>query len=57
VVFDVVEQLRGSLQVIVLDHADFKNEAWFQDAVVERWRSGDKLIPATWLDAPSQSAE
>ena len=56
-IFDVVEQLRGNLQVIVLDHADFKNEAWFQDAVVERWRGGEKLIPAAWLETPNQSAE
>jgi hypothetical protein len=46
---DVVAGLDGSLQVIVLDHADF-DEPWFQDVVRERWRHGDALIPASWLE-------
>lgn len=40
-------ELAPQLQVIVLDHADLK-EDWFKTAVVERWR-GRKLIPAEWL--------
>lgn len=44
---DVADQLDGQLQIIVLDHADF-DEAWFDDAVVERWRDGNALIPRSW---------
>lgn len=47
---DAVGALDGRLQVIVLDHADF-DEAWFQDAVVEKWRDGRALIPASWYSA------
>jgi Protein of unknown function (DUF3732) len=49
--YDVVAQLDGALQVIVLDHADFTEEEWFQSSVVQRWRDGDKLIPAAWISA------
>lgn len=34
-------------QTIVIDHADEPDE-WFQDAVVERWRGGPKLVPDEW---------
>jgi hypothetical protein len=43
----VVNDLGGAVQVIALDHADFADD-WFQEAVVERWRNGAALIPATW---------
>lgn len=42
------KELAPSLQIIVMDHADLKEE-WFQDAVTERWRGGKKLIPTEWL--------
>jgi hypothetical protein len=45
----VVEQLGGRLQVIALDHADFE-DAWFAESVVQRWRDGEALIPASWAD-------
>lgn len=45
-VFDVVEKLSPGFQVIITEHADI-NEAWYQDAVVERWR-GTALIPNDW---------
>ena len=57
-----VGQLDGRLQVIALDHADFEDQ-WFQDAVVERWRGGEALIPDAWIargegdDAPGGSPE
>jgi hypothetical protein len=35
------------LQIIVIDHAD-ESESWFQDAIVERWRGGNKLVPDDW---------
>lgn len=42
-------ELAPGLQIIVLDHADLKDQ-WFETAVVERWRGGQKLIPADWID-------
>lgn len=46
-VFDVVEKLSPSFQVVITEHADI-NEEWYQDAVVERWRAGRKLVPDDW---------
>jgi hypothetical protein len=48
--FGAVKALAPELQVIVTDHADL-NDDDFQNAIVERWRGGDKLIPASWLKA------
>lgn len=48
-IFDVTAKLAPKLQVIIMDHADL-GEQWFQDAVVERWRGGNKLVPASWLN-------
>ena len=31
-----------------MEHADI-NEDWYQDAVVERWREGLKLVPEDCL--------
>jgi hypothetical protein len=47
---DVVAELTPRFQVIVCDHADLP-EAWFDQAVRERWRHGLKLIPADWIDS------
>lgn len=44
---NLVKELAPHLQVIITEHADL-HEDWFQDAVVERWRQGDALIPASW---------
>ncbi len=41
-------QLAPNLQIIVMDHADLKPD-WFQDAVIERWRKGAKLVPESWM--------
>ncbi|MCU1681958.1 MAG: hypothetical protein JWQ81_2697 [Amycolatopsis sp.] len=46
---DVVAELAPQFQVIVCDHADLP-EPWFAQAVRQRWRHGEKLIPAQWLD-------
>jgi len=46
---DEVAAQGGALQLIVLDHADFSDD-WFQDAVVQRWRDGEALVPPSWLD-------
>jgi hypothetical protein len=45
---DLVDQLMPGLQVIVMDHANLP-DPWFQDAVVEEWRGGRKLVPPRWL--------
>lgn len=45
--YDVVRQLDGKLQIIALDHADFEDE-WFADSVEHRWRGGETLIPGSW---------
>lgn len=37
-----------------LTHADFDDE-WFRGSVAHRWRDGDALIPAEWLE--EQAAE
>jgi len=46
-IFNIVEKLSPRFQVVITEHADI-NETWYQDAVVERWRSGTKLIPDDW---------
>jgi hypothetical protein len=43
-----VERHGGALQVLLLDHADL-DLPWFQDAVVERWRGGEALVPTSWI--------
>jgi hypothetical protein len=45
---DVTDELDGRMQVIMTDHADI-NEPWFQNAVVERWRDGNALVPPDWI--------
>ena len=47
-IFDVSEELKADLQIILMDHVDLPDQ-WFEDAVVERWRAGEKLIPVDWL--------
>ncbi|HYW46996.1 MAG TPA: DUF3732 domain-containing protein [Bryobacteraceae bacterium] len=44
---DAAAELAPELQIIVMDHADLKLD-WFQSAVVERWRGGQKLVPQSW---------
>jgi hypothetical protein len=43
-----IEALDGQMQVIVTDHAWF-GDAWFQEALVEEWRSGSALMPIEWV--------
>ena len=45
---EVAEDLSNELQVIVCDHANL-NDDWFQDAVIENWRDGERLIPDAWI--------
>jgi cell division septum initiation protein DivIVA len=46
-VYSVVSTLTPKFQVIITEHADIL-EHWYQDAVVERWRGGRKLVPDDW---------
>lgn len=46
--FDVVTELDGQLQIIAFDHADF-DEDWFQDSIIETWRDDVALIPQGWF--------
>lgn len=52
---DVVEALAPRMQIIVSDHADLADEAWFQDAVRHRWRGGNRLIPTEWLEDENET--
>ena len=45
---DYCVALDGEMQIIVADHVELL-EPWFQDATVERWRDGIKLVPLSWL--------
>lgn len=44
----VARDLRGDLQVIITDHASFAGEDWFDEALVEDWHTGTKLVPDDW---------
>jgi hypothetical protein len=59
-VFEVVSAASqhdsDGLQVIITEHADI-NEDWFQNAIVERWRQGKKLVPDDWPNAGSMPAQ
>lgn len=45
--FEVVSELAPGFQVVITEHADLA-ESWYQEAVVERWRGGQKLVPEDW---------
>lgn len=47
-IFERVKELCGGLQIIIVDHAYVKN-SHFEEAVVENWWHGDKLIPDSWI--------
>ena len=46
-IFDRVKELKGKIQVIIVDHADLNNDE-FQKSVIEKWWNGEKLIPESW---------
>jgi phage shock protein A len=46
-VFDAVNEVAPGLQVIITEHADI-DQAWYQAALIERWRGGLKLVPEDW---------
>lgn len=46
-IFNRVKELNNNFQVIIVDHANLANEE-FQDAIIEKWWDGKKLIPESW---------
>src|SRR4051812_11225239 len=52
-IFAVTKQLCPDLQVIITDHADLVSP-WFQQAVVARWRGGEKLVPESWIETAAE---
>jgi len=54
-IFDVVAELDGQLQIIAFDHADFSDD-WFQASAIETWRDGTALVPTSWIN-PSDAAQ
>lgn len=48
-IFKVTEALSPSFQVIITDHAKLKFDK-FENAIIEEWRNGVKLIPMSWKD-------
>src|SRR5262249_27919925 len=47
-IFETAKALSPRIQVIVTEHADLK-QAWYREALVERWRGDIKLVPLDWL--------
>ncbi|MDP9387046.1 MAG: DUF3732 domain-containing protein [Actinomycetota bacterium] len=45
---EVAALLDNRLQIILCDHANLPDD-WFQEAVIENWRDGRRLIPDDWL--------
>ena len=46
-IFDRVKEMKGEMQVILVDHADLNNDE-FQKSVIEKWWGEEKLIPESW---------
>jgi hypothetical protein len=46
-IFERINELHPDMQVIIVDHADI-NEDYFQNAVIEKWWNGAKLVPTDW---------
>lgn len=54
IIFGFIQKITSELfpnrQVIVVDHADIK-EDYFQDSIVEKWwDEGESLIPPSWVE-------
>jgi Protein of unknown function (DUF3732) len=45
---EAATELAPDMQIIITDHADLRPD-WFQDAISERWRKGEALIPSGWI--------
>ena len=50
-IYERVQELKGNLQVIIVDHANLNNDA-FRQHTIESWLSEDNsLIPNNWLNS------
>ena len=48
-IFKRVAELKGDLQVIIVDHADLSQDNHnFHEYLLEVWRDGNKFIPENW---------
>ncbi len=51
--FQLMQEVSGEIgdgfQLIVLDHAHL-DDGWFKDAIVEKWRGDDALVPLAWFE-------
>lgn len=47
-ILKVTKELYPNLQVIITDHAKI-NSPEFQEAIIEEWRFGNKLVPRNWI--------
>lgn len=56
VIAEFADELAPHFQMVVTEHADLK-ETWYQQAVRERWRDGEKLIPVEWLDSTGDDGD
>ena len=55
-IFERVKSLNGSMQVIIVDHANLDNEK-FRDHTIESWLSKDRsLVPEDWIDKKETEA-
>jgi len=49
VLYEIVQELSPSFQIIVTEHANLPDD-WYQESLVEQpWRDGRALIPKDWL--------
>jgi hypothetical protein len=44
----VVNEENGALQAVITDHASFAGDPWYDEALVEDWHTGTKLVPDDW---------
>lgn len=55
-IFERVKSLNGSMQVIIVDHANLDNEN-FRNHTIESWLSKDQsLVPEDWIDKKETEA-
>lgn len=46
--YDFVASYAPGIQIIVSDHVNLTDEAWFQESIIHNWR-GEALVPADWV--------
>ena len=55
ILFQVVKLLAPNFQIILTEHAYLTNDKEYKEAVVERWRDGNALIPREWIDQDARN--